>query len=171
MKTWSGGMEMESTGDMVSLIEDINNQDIELEDIDLDKVDKEIEDQERAADEKYNNFDAEQLRLGESDLQEGWKVGTDLSEGWKTRIDLPEGWKTRSDLPEGWKLARETTTCKETDESQEQQITSEEVLDYSQRMEKKIDKLRMKWAGSDYAIVLEKLEMMESGKRRNMRME
>ena len=31
-------------------------------------------------------------------------------------------------------------------------------------MEKKIDKLRMKWAGSDYEIVFEKLEMMESWK-------
>ena len=33
-------MEMESTGDMVSLIDDINEQHIELEDIDLERVDK-----------------------------------------------------------------------------------------------------------------------------------
>ena len=31
-------------------------------------------------------------------------------------------------------------------------------------MESKIDKLRMKWAGSEYEIVLEKLEMLESWK-------
>ena len=41
---------MESTGDMVSLINDINEQDIEIEDIDLERVYREIEDQERRAD-------------------------------------------------------------------------------------------------------------------------
>ena len=44
VKTWCGGMEKESTGDMMALIDDINEQDIELEDIDLEGVDKEIED-------------------------------------------------------------------------------------------------------------------------------
>ena len=67
-------MEKESTGNMMALIDDINEQDIELEDIDLERVDKEIEDQEKAADEKSNNFEAEQLRLGGSDLYEGWKL-------------------------------------------------------------------------------------------------
>ena len=120
-------MEIETTADMVSLIEDINEQNIELEDIDLDRVDTKIEDQERAADEKYNNFDAEQLRLGESDLQEGLKVGT----------DLPEGWKTRTDLPEGQKLGRgmtEPVTSNEKDDKQEQQGISDEGLNYTQRM-------------------------------------
>ena len=35
---------------------------------------------------------------------------------------------------------------------------------YSERMESKMDKLRMKWAGSDMEIVVEKIEMLESWK-------
>ena len=50
---------------MMALIEDINEQNIELEEIDLEKV----EDQEKAADEKYNNFEADQLRLD----PDGWR--------------------------------------------------------------------------------------------------
>ena len=69
VKTWCGGMEKESIGDMMALIDDINEQNIELEDIDLEGVDKDIEDQEKAADERYNNFEAEQLRLD----PDGWK--------------------------------------------------------------------------------------------------
>ena len=61
VKTWKGGMEMESTGDMVSIVNEINDQEHELEDIDLEMVDKEIADQEEAADDKYNNFDTENL--------------------------------------------------------------------------------------------------------------
>ena len=97
-------MEKESTGDMMALIEDINEQNIELEEIDLEKV----EDQEKAADEKYNNFEAEQLRLGQSDLQEGWKTGTDLTEGWKTRSDLPDGLKLGEEIEN--KVARHDKT-------------------------------------------------------------
>ena len=33
------------------------------------------------------------------------------------------------------------------------------------RMESKLDELRMKWAGSNYEVVLEKLEMMESWRK------
>jgi hypothetical protein len=38
----------------------------------------------------------------------------------------------------------------------------EEGQDYTQRMEVKMDKLRMRWAGSDYEILLEKIEMLKS---------
>ena len=61
VKTWKGGMEVESTGDMVSIVNDINEQNIELEDVDLEMVDRELENQEKAADDRYNNFDTEQL--------------------------------------------------------------------------------------------------------------
>ena len=37
-------------------------------------------------------------------------------------------------------------------------------VEYTNRVESKIEKLRMKWAGSEYEIVLEKLEMLESWK-------
>ena len=36
---------------------------------------------------------------------------------------------------------------------------------YSRGMEMKQDKLRMKWAGTDYEIVLEKVKVMASWKR------
>ena len=45
VKTWSGGMEMESTGDMMALIEEINDQELEIEEIDLESVDRELEHQ------------------------------------------------------------------------------------------------------------------------------
>ena len=60
-KTWNGGMEMESTGDMLSIVNEINEQGLELEDVDLEKVDKEIADQEKAVDERYNTFDTDPL--------------------------------------------------------------------------------------------------------------
>ena len=99
----------------------------ELEEIDLERVDKEIEDQEKAAGEKYNNFD----------LQEGWKVGT----------DLPEGCKTISDLHKDWKLGKEMkepVTSNKKDGKQDQHVIPDEGLSYTQRMEKKMDQLRRK---------------------------
>ena len=48
------------------------------------------------------------------------------------------------------------------DGKQDQHVIPEEGLNYTQRMEKKMDQLRMRWAGSDYEILLEKLEMLES---------
>jgi hypothetical protein len=39
VKTWSGGREKESTGDVLAMIDEINEQEIELEDVDLEKVD------------------------------------------------------------------------------------------------------------------------------------
>ena len=45
------------------------------------------------------------------------------------------------------------------------EIPEEDVksrVNYSRRMEMKHDKLRMKWAGTDYEIVVEKLEGMAS---------
>jgi hypothetical protein len=73
---------------MMALIDDINEQNIELEDIDLERVDKEIEDQEKAADERYNNFEAEQLRLD----PDGWKEDI-LSGGCRldTTLTVPVG--------------------------------------------------------------------------------
>ena len=69
-----------------------------------------------------------------------------LPEGWKT--NLPEGWK--ADLPDGWKT--------------DHQKRCEDDKNYSERLETKMDQLRMKWAGTGYEIILEKLEMMESWK-------
>ena len=49
VKTWSGGMEKESTGDVLAMIDEINEEEIEIEDVDLEKVDKYLEDREKAA--------------------------------------------------------------------------------------------------------------------------
>ena len=51
-------MEVQSTGDLVAKVNVINEMELGLEDVDLEQVDKAIEDQERAADERYNNFDS-----------------------------------------------------------------------------------------------------------------
>ena len=64
VKTWAGGMEKESTGDVLALVEEINEENIQLEEIDLASVDRELEEQEKAAEERYNNFD----------IPEGWKA-------------------------------------------------------------------------------------------------
>ena len=57
VKTWAGGMEKESTGDVLALIDEINDENIQIEDIDLESFDREMEEQERRADERYNNFE------------------------------------------------------------------------------------------------------------------
>ena len=151
VKTWSGGMEKESTGDVLAMIDEINEEEIEIEDVDLEKVDKYLEDREKAADERYKNFDDEQLRQGKQDLPEGWKPETSKVEVGLTDENIPAGWKcngnqmdgqTEENIPEGWKL----------------EVVQEQ--DFSRRMEMKSDKLRMKWAGSDLEIVLENLEML-----------
>ena len=58
-------------------------------------------------------------------------------------------------IPEGWKVPKENIPkgCKPEDEN-----------DGTTKFESKLDNLRMKWAGSNYEIVLEKIEMMESWK-------
>jgi hypothetical protein len=82
VKTWKGGLELESTGDMLAKINEINEKGVLIEDIDLESVDEELDEAERARKERYNNFD--------NNLPEGWK---NLPDGWK---NLPEGWKDGS---------------------------------------------------------------------------
>ena len=72
VKKWKGGMELESTGDMLAKINEINEKGVLIEDIDLESVDEELDEAERARKERYNNFD--------NNLPEGWK-------------NLPDGWK------------------------------------------------------------------------------
>ena len=52
----------------------------------------------------------------------------------------------------------------ETDDLKVEGGVEDSKIEYSNRLESKIEKLRMKWAGSEYEIVLEKLEMLESWK-------
>ena len=61
--------------------------------------------------------------------------------------ESPEGWK--QDLPDGWK-------------SNLHEGELDDDTNYSDRLETKLDQLRMKWAGTGYEIIIEKLEMLES---------
>ena len=94
VKTVAGGMEQESSSDMMALMNEINNENHEIEEVDLESVDRELEDQERRADERYNNFD----------LPEGWKHQTEipLPDGLKVQAEtLPEEWEHDQDICEG----------------------------------------------------------------------
>ena len=63
--TWKGGMEVPSTGDLLSKVGEINEREIAIEeDIDLEQVDNEIEEQKVRAQERYDNFDTELLKDG-----------------------------------------------------------------------------------------------------------
>ena len=63
-------MEVTSTGDFISRVEEVNTQGMELEDIDLDLVDEHLNKQEREAQERYDNFD---IVVNDENLQTGWK--------------------------------------------------------------------------------------------------
>ena len=161
VKTWKRGMEVQSTGDLVAKVNLINEMEMQLEDVDLEQVDKEIEEQERAADETYNNFDSDMTfrkeGLDDDTIQPGWKVNPEKSE--KSGKEITE--KQHSNrLEKDDKQAKEVMA-----ENKELRDTNPEDIEksseeYSRRMETKHDKLRMKWAGTDYEIVTEKLEGM-----------
>ena len=59
---------------------------------------------------------------------------------------VPDGWKPEHpDLQEGGK-----------DDSDD--------INYPARLETKLEQLRMRWAGSNYEIIIDKMEMLESWK-------
>ena len=64
--------------------------------------------------------------------------------------EIPDGWK--QDLPDGWKTDL-------------QEGGMDDDTNYSDRLETKLDQLRMKWAKTGYEIIIEKLEMLESWQR------
>ena len=58
VKTWKGSLEMESTGDLVSIVNDINEKEIPIqEEVDLELVDEHLKEKDREIDERYDNFD------------------------------------------------------------------------------------------------------------------
>ena len=76
VKTWKGSMEMESTGDLVSIVNDINEKKVVVEEeIDLDLVDEHMKEKELEIDERYNNFDNY-----EHNIPDGWKEGEKTEE-------------------------------------------------------------------------------------------
>ena len=70
VKTWKGSMEMESTGDLVSIVNvDINEKKVVVEEeVDLELVDEHMKEKELEIDERYNNFDKY-----DHDIPDGWK--------------------------------------------------------------------------------------------------
>ena len=65
-------MEVTSTGDFISRVDTINKTDIPIEEIDLEEIDEHLERQAKEAQERYDNFEKEQL--GDKILPDGWKA-------------------------------------------------------------------------------------------------
>ena len=118
------GLEVTSTGDLISVVEGINRSVIPIEDINLDEVDYHLDTQEKEAQERYDSFDAEMAQEGNmkdnKSLPEGWKLvnrreninftegQNGIPEGWKVKAGNIEGEKTLANtvkkIPEGWKV-------------------------------------------------------------------
>ena len=86
-------------------------------------------------------------KLGESIMTDVVELCTILTtEGQNIMKDevVPDGWKPEQpDLQEGGK---------------------DDDINYSARLETKLEQLRMRWAGSNYEIIIDKMEMLESWK-------
>ena len=178
VKTWERGMEAQSTGDLVSKVIKINEMDLGLEEVDLEQVDKELDRQEQDADERYNNFD-DDLTFRKEEMEKtipsGWKNKTEQTETVSTietvslleegsRLDTtPPGGGVRNALDGGDK-PEIANSPKHTPKTRDK-IPEDEQQEYSGRMETKLDKLRMKWSGTNYEIIAEKLEGMENWKK------
>ena len=64
VKMRPGGLEVNSTVDFISIIDDINNKDFPIEDINLEEIDRHLEEQEKEAQKKYDEFDNKMDELG-----------------------------------------------------------------------------------------------------------
>ena len=59
MGWWNGEREH---WDVLAMVDDMNEEPLEIEAEDLESIDKYLEDQEKAADERYERFEEDQLR-------------------------------------------------------------------------------------------------------------
>ena len=99
VKTWTGGLEKESSGDVMALIDEINEENIEIEEVDLESIDQAMEEQERRADEVYDNFDDQLVKENCENLDEQ-EVEEAVPEGWKLgEASVPQGWKPDGSKP------------------------------------------------------------------------
>ena len=115
VKMRPGGMEVTSTGDFISRINGINEMIIPIEEIDLEEIDRKLEEQEseqlreidehldgqaRDAQERYDSFDEEMMKMDnnlESDnLPEGWSQDYDCEQ-----VDFTGN---RGKIPDGLKI-------------------------------------------------------------------
>ena len=58
-------MEKNSTGDLISALEESNQKNFEIEEIDLKLVDRELDGNEREAQRRYDEFETDQLKRGD----------------------------------------------------------------------------------------------------------
>ena len=113
VKMRPNGMEVTSTGELVSRIEGINKMVIPIEDVDLadiddqmDKmeaetlreIDEHLETQERNAQEVYERFDTELAKEIVMDEQEN------LPEGWNMKYNMHDKFTKSKEIPEGLKI-------------------------------------------------------------------
>ena len=159
MKTWKEGMEVQSTGDLVSKVNTVNDMELGLDEVDLAEVDRELERQEKEANEKYENFDSEVTLSKEQDptVPEGWKTTTGKQDQNTCDKVLDGGDKLR---PMNDNKTTPTTDIEDEDKLKETRRLEESDSEGSKRMEMKFDKLRQKWTGTDYEIICERLEGM-----------
>ena len=147
IKMRPGGLEVNSTGDFISIIDDINTRDIPIEEINLEEIVKHLEDQEKEAQKRYDEFDSNMGELGaDKSLPEGWKSTVTLEDITFTdgTENIPEGWKQNK--PEGWKTGYSVSEDSKGLEAEQTPRSIDEL--------EKILKLR--WTKSSYSLVLER---------------
>ena len=95
VKMRPGGMEVTSTGDFISRVEETNRKNIAIEDIDLNQVDHHLDEMEKEAQRRYDDFNQNQLKNDDT-LAEGWKV-----EDLRDEVGEPSTWL--DELTRRWK--------------------------------------------------------------------
>ena len=74
---------MESTGDLVSMVNDINEKEIPIqEEVDLELVDEHLKEKDREIDERYDNFDQH--------MPEDWTEGKSILSGGEQTGHYPD---------------------------------------------------------------------------------
>ena len=126
------------------------------------KLIRELELQEKEANEKYENFDSEVTFIKEQDytVPEEWKTTTGKQDQ-NTCDNVGEVLDGGDKLgPINNNKTTPTTDIEDEDRVKESGRLEESYSECSKRMEMKYEKLRQKWAGTDYEIICERLEGM-----------
>ena len=152
IKMRPGGLEVTSTGDLISVVEGINRMVIPLEDINLEEVDYHLDTQEKEAQEKYDRFDEEmaqeEYRKDDNNLPDGWKLenrreNINFTDG----QNLPNGWKMKAgNKGEGSTLANKVKHSRRVESCQDEKMSLEEIT----------GGLEKRWKGTEYRIVLKR---------------
>ena len=100
VKVNPGGMEVTSTGDFVSRINEVNSMNIPLEEVDMKEVDEELD---RLEDEALQEID-KHLETQEKEAQERYDKFDDMMANGASKMNenLPDGWKGRDEEDSWW---------------------------------------------------------------------